>query len=378
MSEDNLPGPVAAAPAAPAVADVPPSAAPTISIWPAAVLREQLRSADPAARVRALAQAVQPTAPLNECIDDLVHCATLCADDPLALRIAAIALGCAAREQVAEPALLCLASLTGPQHDVQVRIAATHSLYRQQRVPAQAFAGIAGLLVHSEMPARKIAALALGQAGTAPAGDIAAAMAAVSPAQWTTEGLAALVASAGDSDERKRAVEQFVLRGMRDLPLVPGGVAAYAALARLGASNASLIALLRIAIEATEAAQWHAALDALGALGPQAASTAPELARALENTDDPEREEALCRVLVQLRPSASQLPFKRMVARVAGAPDRAVAAHCMLLTLHAKEFAAAARAVASRFGDAGEALRKVLSKTHELLTGVPIEQPQAS
>ena len=57
MSEDNLPGPVAAAPAAPAVADVAPSAAPTISIWPAAVLREQLRSADPAARVRALAQA---------------------------------------------------------------------------------------------------------------------------------------------------------------------------------------------------------------------------------------------------------------------------------------------------------------------------------
>jgi hypothetical protein len=67
-----------------------------------------------------------------------------------------------------------------------------------------------------------------------------------------------------------------------------------------------------------------------------------------------------------------------MVARVAGAPDRAVAAHCMLLTLHANEFAAAARALTLRFADAGEALRKVLSKTHELLTGSPIEQPQAS
>ncbi len=373
MSDDNTPASVATSGSTAEAAPVP-----AISIWPAAVLREQLRSADAAARLRALAQAVQPAAPLNECVDDVVHCATLSADDPLALRVAAIALGSAAREQVGEPALLCLAAMTGPEHDVQVRIAAAHSLYRQQRVPAKAFAGVAGLLVHAEMPARKVAALALTLAGTAPAGDIAATMAAVSPAQWTSEGLAALVNSAGDSDERKRAVEQFVLRGMKELPLVPGGVAAYAALARLGASNASLNALLRIAVEATDATHWHAALDTLGALGPLAASTAPELGRALESTDDPEREEALCRVLVQLRPSAGQLPFKRMVARVAGAPDRAVAAHCMLLTLHAKEFAAAARALTLRFADAGEALRKVLSKTHELLTGSPIEQPQAS
>ena len=82
-------------------------------------------------------------------------------------------------------------------------------------------------------------------------------------------------------------------------------------------------------------------------------------------------------MLVQLRPSASQLPFKRMVARVAGAPDRAVAA------LHAAHIARKnsqpRRAVASRFGDAGEGVaQKVLSKTHELLTGVPTEQPQAS
>ncbi len=370
---DNIPQ----VPATAGAADSAASPSPTVSIWPAAVLREQLRAADPATRLRALAQAVQPAAPLNECVDDVVHCATLCADDALALRIAATALGGAGREQVGDPALACLAGLTGAGHDVQVRIAATHALYRQQRVPPQAFAGIADLLIHSEVPARKIAALALALAGTAPAAEIAAAVASVNPAEWTSEALAALVTSAGEVSERKRAVEQFVLRGVKDVPLVPAGVAAYAALTRLGASNASLNALLRVAVDATDAAHWRAALDALGSLGPLAKPVAADLSRSLENTDDPEREEALCRVLVQLQPSAAQLPFKRMVARVASAPDRAVAAHCMLLTLHAKEFTAAARALVLRFPEASEALRKVLAKTHELLTGSPIEQPAA-
>ena len=86
MSDDNTPAPVAASGSTAEAAPVP-----AISIWPAAVLREQLRSADAAARLRALAQAVQPAAPLNECVDDVVHCATLSADDwpqqPFALEL---------------------------------------------------------------------------------------------------------------------------------------------------------------------------------------------------------------------------------------------------------------------------------------------------
>ena len=77
MSDDNTRLPLQPQAALPRAAPVP-----AISIWPAAVLREQLRSADAAARLRALAQAVQPAAPLNECVDDVVHCATLSADDP--------------------------------------------------------------------------------------------------------------------------------------------------------------------------------------------------------------------------------------------------------------------------------------------------------
>jgi hypothetical protein len=92
----------------------------------------------------------------------------------------------------------------------------------------------------------------------------------------------------------------------------------------------------------------------------------------LAATDDPAREELLCRTLVRLRSPAQDLPVARVLQRVQSAPDRSTAAHCMLLCLHPKEFLQAATVVQQRFLAASEALRKALAQTYKTLTGTEL------
>ncbi len=347
--------------------DAPP--APSISIWSAETLREQLGSDEAPARLRALAMAVQPAAPLDACVEDVVKCVAISADDPLAQKIAAIALGGTNVSPVPPSVLECLSRLAAPDHDVQVRIAAAHSLYRLKQVPQSALPGLSDLLLDPDSSARKVAALALSIAGIDSASEIAKKMAAVSPDQWSTEGIAALAHSAGDTTERKRSVEQFIVRGMAAQPLLPTGIAAFAALAKLNPGGPSLNALVTVAVQSTDALHRQAALDALSSLGENARSAIPDLVKSLVATDEPEREEGICRVLLPLRLQANDVPLPRVLNRIERAPDRAVAAHCLLLSLHAKSFTSAAKVVAARFATSGEALQRVLDEVHHQLVG---------
>ena len=104
-------------------------------------------------------------------------------------------------------------------------------------------------------------------------------------------------------------------------------------------------------------------------MGESAKSAIAGLIEALGQTENPEREEALCRALLPLKVSAKDVPLSRVLKRVEGAPDRAAAAHCLLLSLHAKSFAAASRVVAARYEVSGEALQRVLDEVHYQLVG---------
>lgn len=351
-----------------------PPALPEITIWSAETLREQLRAKEASSRLRALAMANQPKAPLDDCIPDVVACAELSSDDPIALRLAAVALGGANVARLQPPHFEFLSQLIAPVQDVQVRIFAAHSLFRLKHVPASAFAHLSDLLLHAEAPPRKVAALALSLSGNAAAGEIAKAMSSVSADKWSTEALSALAHSAMASAQSRSAVEQFVMRGVEGEPLVPTGIAAYAALAKLNPDGAALQALTRVAIEATDPIHWRAAIDTLSSLGENATGSSAALANALEKIDDPEREELLCQMLVQIKVRADDLPIQRMIHRIAKAPDRAAAAHCMLIALHAKKFLAISKVVHERFAGASDALARVLSKTHEALAGTPLER----
>ena len=121
-----------------------------------------------------------------------------------------------------------------------------------------------------------------------------------------------------------------------------------------------------------------AAINTLVQLGESAKSAIPGLVEALGQTENPERVEAICRALWPLKVSAKDVPLPRVLKRVEGAPDRAVAAHCLLLSLHAKSFAAASKVVAARYAVSGEALQRVLDDVHHQLVGKRLALIQAT
>lgn len=358
-----------------------PASAPSCSIalWPADVLDRNLRSGDPVVRTAALGMAVQPGAPVDRCVDALVACARqVDAADTLGQQLAATALGSLPAQAATREAQACLAGLVAENREMAVRIAAAHALSRLSCLPAAAQDPLCAMLLDLDANARKVALLAVSPFARATAGAIARHVAAAGPARWTVEALQALVASAGDDKASRGKVESFLMRSLAGAPLVPTGIAGYASLARLDPRGPAIAALVQVAADRGNREASCAALEALGTLGEMAQPAAKNLAQLLAETDDPAREELLCRTLVLLRSPAKDVPLARVLQRVEGAPDRSTAAHCMLLCLHPKEFAQAATVVKERCAAAGEALRQALQQTYKILTGTELTSGAAA
>jgi predicted nucleic acid-binding protein len=253
-----------------------------------------------------------------------------------------------------------------------VRIAAAHALFRLACLPAAAQDHLCSMLLDADPNARKVALLAFTPFAKTAAGAIARHVAATDPARWTVEALRALVESAGDDRTSQGKIEAFVMRSLAGAPLVPAGIAGYACLARLNPQGAAIGALVQVAADAANPQASGAALEALGQLGESARPAATRIAQMLAATDDPAREELLCRTLLRLRSPAKDVPIARVLQRVQSAPDRSTAAHCMLLCLHPKEFGQAATVVRQRGLAAGDALQKALAQTYKTLTGTEL------
>ncbi len=348
-----------------------------IALWPADVLARHLVSEDPMARTVALGMAVQPAAPIEACIDALTRCAALSHGDALASQLAATALGCITPERATPAVHEGLAQLAGPQHGNPVRIAAAHAMFRLKCLPVPAHDAVCALLLDADGNARKVALLAITPFARQAAASIAKQIAGVSPDRWTAEALHALARSAGDDDRLRNQLETYVMRNLSSAPLLPTGIAAYGALAHLNPQGPAMAALVQVAGDASNPAPSLAALEALAELGQATQPTAKAVAQMLLATDEPAREEALCRTLLRLKPAAKDLPVARVLQRVESAPDRACAAHCLLLCLHAKDFAPAAAVVSKRYALAGAPLQKILSQTHQALTGAGLNELQA-
>lgn len=346
--------------------------APAISVWSAEVLARHLVSSDPTARTLALGMAVQPGAPIDHCVQALVRCAELSLSDPLAMQLAAAALGGLTPERVTDSVRDCLVVLVMDRHALPVRIKAAHAMFRLRCLPSASIEPVCSMLFDADLSARKVALLTVTPFARNAAAAIATRIAAVPPGQWTSEALLALARSAGDDAASRRSVDSFVMRSLAGTSLVPTGIAGYLALAQLDPKGAAIPALLQVAANKDDPEPSIAALEALGELGAMARPVARNIAQLLVATDDPAREELLCRTLVRLQPAHSDVPVGHALQRIVNAPDRGAAAHCMLLCLHPKEFAQAATVVRQRFGAATDALRQVLSQTHKTLTGVDL------
>jgi hypothetical protein len=349
-----------------------------ITIWSADVLKQQLISDREPDRLRALAMCLQPKAPINECVAELHRCVERALENPdypLLWQLCAIALGSLAAESANDTTDALLAKLA-VLNDEGAQTHAAHALFRLQRLPEITHQPIARLLRGKSENLRKVANLCLTAQAQSAAPSIVEVVGKTSPAEWTTEALDALAKSCGDDAQRKQTVEDFLIRGLKDQPLVPVGVAVFTALARMNPNGRGLASLVSVASQKNDRAAADAALTAISQLGRDAKSAGRDLAKLLAATDDPAREEALCRLLVTLETPASELPVARIIDRVATAPDRASAAHCLLLAFHAKQFQAAADMVRQRFDKASAALQRVLAATYKALTGQILDAPK--
>ncbi len=352
-----------------------PSELPKIEAWPAERMREGLASAEPETRVHALAMTVQPEAEIDECVAEIVACVELSRTDPIACQLAAVALGNVKRDSEKLAAANCLATLTAAGNAPPVRTFAAHGLAQLGQIPPPAWPGLAQMLFLEDGNERQVALRAVAPFAVQGAGFIAQATANATPVNWTVEGLAALALSAGNSADSKLRVEQYVMRSLQGQVLLPTGIAGYAALARLNPNGVAPAALAKIA-SADDDKTAITAIHALAQLGEAGKSAVPGLIEALGRTDNPEREEAICRALLRLRVNANDVPLPRVLKRIESGPDRAVAAHCLLLSFHAKSFAATSRIVAGRFQISGDALRAVLDAVHHQLVGAHLATPQ--
>lgn len=368
---------------------VPPQvgALPRLTVWDAPTLRAQLESTDPAAVLRAFAMCLQPGAPVDAVAAALASAAQrTCervraadaagAEDAVPLQLAAAALGQltpARADGDVEAALVTLLAM----EDVTTRTHAAHALWRLGRLPVTATGPLARMLVESDGAARKAAALAASRNAPLLANDLVATVHATPPERWTVELLDTLARSAGDDRARKRAVETFLLDQAKGVPRLPAGVAILTAVARLGLSGQALSTLCALAADA-DAAVALASIAAIGQLGEAACAARQPLLALLARLDDPEREEAICRVVVGLKPEAGELPIARLAQRIGEGADRSAAAHCLLATTNAGPLAELARVVKLRHERASEALKPVLAATYERLAGEPLTPPAAA
>ncbi len=348
-----------------------------IEPWSLERLRVGLLSDDHDQRVEALAMSVQPTADVDECVGAIVACVEASRADPVACQLAAVALGNVKRDSEKLAAANCLATLGSAENAPAVRTFAAHGLAQLGQVPLAAWPSLAAMLFVEDGTMRQVALRAMTPFAVQGAAFIAQAATAATPVKWTTEGLAALARSAGSSADGKQRVEQYVLRSLQGQALMPTGIAGYLALAKLNPDGVAPLALAKIAASDDDAAAL-AAIDALAKMGESGKSAIPGLIQALGQTEKPEREEAICRALLPLKLSARDVPLPRVLNRVESAPDRAVAAHCLLLVLHARSFSAASKVVAARYAVSGEALQRVLDEVHHQLVGTRLNLVQAT
>lgn len=339
-----------------------------ITIWPADVLARHLVSSDGNIRMRALGMALQPEAPVSDCVDALIRAAMLNQDDPTAQSMTATAMGSVTPSAATDAMRECLAGLTRRDLPVNVRTSATHALSRHACMPASAAPEVAMLLLSDDTPARQIALFALSPFARPFAAQIAAAVASVTADKWSNEALAALAKSAKEEDAARRTVEAYVVRSLEGQQIIPSGIAGYVALAELTGGGAGLAALAAIVREANDPDHLKAALQALAALGSIARPAAREIAARLVMTEDFELEQLLCRTLVQIQAVADDIPLPRVINRIGTAPDENVVPHCMLLTLHPKDFASAGIVIKKRFDVAVEPLKGALALAYKILT----------
>lgn len=352
----------------------PTAPAPTakITVWPADVLARHLASPEPSARIVALGMANQSGAPIDQCVPALLRCAELSQGDPLALKLVATALGSLAPACSNNAVQACLVALVAEAQERSIRIAAAHAMFRLHCLPMAGADSVCSMLFDADANARKVALLTLTPFAPSAAAAIAGRIAHTPPTGWTTEALFALARSAGTDTVAKNKVQGFVMRSLSGSQLLPTGIAGYAALAQLNPQGNAMAALAQVAGSSGDSDAARAALDALGDLGETARPVARQIANLLVATDDPVQEELLCQTLVRLRPPLRELPAQHIVQRVAGAPDRSAAAHCLLLCLYPKEFQAAAAVVRQRLGVASSALRQILLQVYKTLTGVDL------
>ena len=374
-----------AAPTASSRPAVPPQveALPRLTVWSAQVLREQLLSEMTGARTLALAMCLQPGAPVDEAaeavceacrrtLQDLagVPLSDRSATDRLPLQLAAAALGQLTPERAPGHVDGLLCDLLRSECDI-TRTYAAHALWRLGRLPPQSAEPLAALLLVETESARKAAALAASRAPKTLASALVNQLQHTSCERWSVEFLDTLALSAGDERSKRQAIERFLLDAVRSVPRWPAGVAVLTAVARLGLGDQAMQTLAALAEDADEAVALGA-LGSLARLGESARSVRSVLLAALARTDDVPREEAICRTLVAMRPEAAELPLPRLAERIGAGPDRAAAAHCMLLTLHAKPPARMGDVIRARHARASDALKPVLSATYERLTGSPL------
>lgn len=358
-------------------APVAPPELPKLELWPAQRMREGLLSEDPALRLHALAMTVQPNAELDECVPAIVACVEMSRGDATACQLAAAALSMVKRESEKTTATDCLATLASTENASAVRIFAAHGLAQLAQVPASAWPSLAQMLFSEDETMRQVALRAVTPFAVAGAPHLAQAAANATPVKWTTEGLAALVQSAEASHDSKERVEKFILRSLQGQALMPTGIAGYGALARLNPNGVAPPALAQIAASEDDPTAL-AAIQALGQMGELGKNAIPGLVQVLSQTDNPQREEAICRALLPMKAAAGDVPLPRVLQRIEMGPDRTVAAHCLLLSVHAKAFASAAPVVAKRYATSGDALKRVLDELHHQLVGKRLATDQVS
>ena len=320
--------------------------------------------------------AVLRDAPVAACQSALAQAAERSLDDALAGQLAAAALGCLPPVRPALTVQSVLTALVQPQRALPVRIKAAHAIFRLKCLPDGAHAGLCALLFEDDMAARQTALLAVTPFEARAGAALVAAVRAHAPAHWTREALTALVRSAAPDAAALRRVEQFLMLGLRKAPDLLPAVGVFAALAIASSDAGPLQALTRIACEPQSGPAAAAAVQALGELGEAAQSQAATLAQCLPRTDDPEREELLCRTLVQLRCPWHALPLAHVLQRIAQGPERAAATHCLLLALHPREAAQAVPLLSRRHAQASLALRPALAATCKALGGPVLNEPE--
>ncbi len=346
-----------------------PTATAAVERWPHDRTQTGLIADDASTRMTALAMAIQPGAPVDQWVQELVRCVELSRGDEIALQVAATVfclLKTPAAQQLALPCLVTLATVENPP---PVRRAAAHCFWLYKCIPAGAWPSVSQMVFSGDADLRVVAFGAALPHAEAGASEIAATAASVGAAGWTTEGLDLLAASAGASEPKQRQIEAYVMRMLQGETKVPAMVAGYSALARLNPKGAGVAALVQVAGTAPDWSDGKLALAALRQLEEKGRSAVPALVKQLVETDDPDREDALCHTLLRLQITDREVPIARTMQRVESGPDKSAIAHCIFLGLHAKAFARAAPVVAARYAKASDALKDVLNATHEMLTG---------